>query len=173
MLGSENSESNKATRHGRLTPGEDTRFSAPPTDGAEHETDWENDLRLNHLLSRLPDAPVFSNFTARVLSQAEQVVRTRKQHPWLARWNWFAEALPSLGWAPQLAAGAAVVAVALFSFIQYRASARQEVARSVVAVSNVAALPSLDVLVNFEAIQRLPEVPKDRTVDVELLAALR
>ena len=63
--------------------------------------------------------------------------------------------------------------ICVLSVNQYRISAREEVARSVAEVSRVAALPSLDVLMNFDAIKRLPEIPKDRQVDVELLAALK
>ena len=125
------------------------------------------------MLRRLPEAPVSSNFTALVFRQAEQVVRARKQHPWRARWESFEDVLRSLGWASRLATGAAVVALMFLCSIQFRAAAREEMARSVVAVSNVAALPSWEVLVNFEAIQRLPEVPEARAVDIELLAALR
>ena len=153
--------------------GDDERSATSMAGGAGPNEEQEADRRLNELLRRLPEAPVSSNFTALVLRQAEQVTRARKQHPRRARWESFEDVLRSPGWTSRLATGAAVVALILLCSIQFRAAAREEMARSVVAVSDVAAGPSWEVLVNFEAIQRLPEVPEARAVDVELLAALR
>ena len=173
MRDSEDSKSVEANRRRQSAGGEEGRSSAPLADGIGSREEREFDQRLNELLRRLPEAPISSNFTARVLRQAEQVARARKQHPWRVRWESLEDGLRSLGWASRLATGAAVVALVLLCSIHFRAAAREEMARSVVAVSNVAALPSWEVLVNFEAIQRLPEVPEARAVDVELLAALR
>ena len=66
---------------------------------------------LRELLSRLPDAPVSSNFTARVMQAVEreelQAARTRG---W--RWNWHALL-------PRAAVAAVMVAAAGFTFYQH------------------------------------------------------
>jgi negative regulator of sigma E activity len=105
---------------------------------------------LRELLSRLADAPVPSNFTARVMRAVEleelQAARMRGWH-----WNWHALL-------PRAAATAAVVIAAGFAFYQHEIySQRAEIAKNVVLVANAQPLPSVDALQNFDAIQRMSQ----------------
>ena len=103
---------------------------------------------LRELLSRLADAPVSSNFTARVMQAVEleelQAARTRGWH-----WNWHSLL-------PRAAATATVVIAAGFAFYQHEIyNGRVEIAKNFVLVAN--ALPSVDALQNFDAIQRMSQ----------------
>ena len=113
---------------------------------------------LRELLSRLTDAPVSSNFTARVMQAVEleelQAARTRGWH-----WNWHSLL-------PRAAATATVVIAAGFAFYQHEIyNGRVEIAKNFVLVAN--ALPSVDALQNFDAIQRMSQPAH---ADEELLA---
>jgi len=113
---------------------------------------------LRELLSRLADAPVSSNFTARVMQAVEleelQAARTRGWH-----WNWHSLL-------PRAAATATVVIAAGFAFYQHEIyNGRVEIAKNFVLVAN--ALPSVDALQNFDAIQRMSQPAH---ADEELLA---
>jgi len=114
---------------------------------------------LRELLSHLSDAPVPSNFTARVMRAVEleelQAARTRG---W--RWNWHALL-------PRAAATATVVIAAGFAFYQHEIyNQRAEIAKNVMLVAQ-SHLPSVDALQNFDAIQRMGQPAH---ADEELLA---
>ena len=114
---------------------------------------------LRELLSRLADAPVSSNFTARVMRAVEleelQAARTRGWH-----WNWHSLL-------PRAAATATVVIAAGFAFYQHEIySQRVEIAKNVMLVAQ-SHLPSVDALQNFDAIQRMGQPAH---ADEELLA---
>ena len=114
---------------------------------------------LRELLSRLTDAPVSSNFTARVMQAVEleelQAARTRGWH-----WNWHSLL-------PRAAATATVVIAAGFAFYQHEIySQRVEIAKNVMLVAQ-SHLPSMDALQNFDAIQRMSQPAH---ADEELLA---
>ena len=114
---------------------------------------------LRELLSRLADAPVSSNFTARVMQAVEleelQAARTRGWH-----WNWHSLL-------PRAAATATVVIAAGFAFYQHEIySQRVEIAKNVMLVAQ-SHLPSMDALQNFYAIQRMSQPAH---ADEELLA---
>jgi len=105
---------------------------------------------LRELLSRLTDAPVSSNFTARVMQAVEreelQAARTRGWH-----WNWHSLM-------PRAAATATVVVAAGFALYQHQIyNQRAELAKNVVLVANAQPLPSVDALQNFDAIQRMSQ----------------
>lgn len=171
MRSPDNNEMHKANSRGKRKPSENAPHPQPLSDGREAEADWDDEIQLNQILERLPNAPLSSNFTSRVMSQVRNEALARSRNPWRANWNSFVDSFRSREWTQRFALSAAVVLAAFVCFIQYQASGRKEVAQSVVAVSSVADLPSLDVLVNFDAIKRLPK--KSGEVDVELLAALK
>ena len=104
-------------------------------------------LELRELLSRLSDAPVSSNFTARVLQAVElEELRAARTRGW--RWNWHALL-------PRAAVAAVVVVAAGFAFHQHEIyNQRFELAKNVVLVAQ-ASPPSVDALQNFDAIQRM------------------
>jgi hypothetical protein len=114
-------------------------------------------LELRELLSRLPDAPVSSNFTARVMQAVEReesmAARTRGWH-----WNWHTLL-------PRAAAAAVMVAAAGFTFYQHEISNQRAALAQSVAL--MAQAPSVDALQNFDAIQRMSQPAH---ADEELLA---
>ena len=173
MFGTNNNDPSKTPPSARRNQnegrsGESGAVHQPGTQAAD-----DIEARLNRLLQRLPNAPISSNFTARVVSQARLEAGSKPMRLWFADWESFSESFLTVGAARRLAVAAGVVVISVLSVSQYRASARAEVARSVAVVSNLAALPSVDVLMHFDAINRLPEIPQSRELDVELLAALK
>jgi hypothetical protein len=105
---------------------------------------------LRELLSHLSDAPVASNFTARVMRAVElEDSQAARKHGW--RWNWHALL-------PRAAAIATVVIAAGFAFHQYDAASRRaEITKSVMIVASAQKLPSVEALQNFDAIQRMSQ----------------
>jgi hypothetical protein len=138
------------------TPAERARLRADP--------DLELEARLTEALTKLPDAPVPSNFTARVL-QAVESETAAVLRPRLSRWHWFWHSL-----APKSAYAVVLAALALFAYHGQAAAKRARLARSVAAVSEVASAPSPEILQDFETIRRLNPAPKP---DQELLALLQ
>jgi negative regulator of sigma E activity len=163
----------------------------------EDRSAWEEEMSLKRLLERLPERPVSSRFTARVMAAVEgqtgpePAAETVAESP-LASWlAW----LRSFGWAPRIAAVTLAAVLAGVGYQQYQAHLRAERARSVALVADVAALPELgltmttnslypapdrfdqatvsgvQVFQDFEPIYRLSQVPPPM-VDDELLAAL-
>jgi hypothetical protein len=115
--------------------------------------------QLHRLLSHLPDAPVASNFTARVM-QAIELEDMRRSRWYFLSWSWRVFIPRAIG--PALVFGLAVIA-----FHQHEVSAqRRELANSVALVATQP-MPSLDALKNFDAIQRMSQTAHP---DNELLA---
>jgi negative regulator of sigma E activity len=133
---------------------------------SNHETpgpaDLELQARLNQALARLPDAPVSSNFTARLM-QAVELEESRLSRRWGFGWNWHALL-------PRIAVTAAVVLFAGLTVRQHELAARRTAfARNVALVAGAQPLPSVDALKNFDAIQRMSQ-PR---ADEELLALMQ
>lgn len=153
-----------ALRRGRLTPAEQADMEAYLACHPERRPDWDDELNLNYLLGQTPDAPVSSNFTARVMDacrQADQEVSdvTRRRQSLFS--DWF----------PKLATALAAVCLAAFSYHQHQLAQRRELAQSIAEISRMASGTPIELLQNFDAIQRLNVVPVD--VDRELIAALQ
>jgi len=89
----------------------------------------------------------------------------RPRSPWLAWLGW----RPRLPWLPKIAFVPIVLGASLLSYHQVLAIQRAQLARSLVAISDVASLPSPQILTNFEAIQVLDRTPP---ADIELLERL-
>jgi anti-sigma factor RsiW len=118
----------------------------------------QNELRK--MLSRLPDAPVPSNFTARVMQTIEleeaKQARTRG-------WNW-RSFLPRVAFA-MLAIGFAGLVLHRHELNERRDALVQNVALVAAAQS----LPSVDALKNFDVIRRMGQPHADE----ELLALMQ
>src|SRR5262245_21950872 len=139
----------------KLTPAEEAELQTWLATHPEARADWAAETGLNELLRELPEAPVPTNFTARVLQAAEREQIAAARQP--ARWQW---ALRSLWARAAMAAMVAVAGVLTYS----RVIAEREVrlaqkAKSVAAVSEVSSLPSPDALLNFEAVRQLNSGP--------------
>ncbi len=147
-----------------LTPAESAELRAWLATHPEARADWEANAALSRALDNLPDAPVPSNFTARVLQAAEleQAARQRDTKTKLPR-SW-------LAWLPKAAVAAVFVVMSLMAFREASYQKQQRFARSLKTVTAVAALPGPEVLQDFEAIQQLSPT---RPPDLELLALLQ
>jgi len=139
---------------------------------------WEEESELNRLLGKLPDAPLPSNFTARVLGALDReapIVRTRWQ---LLQWLQPARPAGRIAWACAM-----VLLMVGIASRQSHLAARARMAASVTRVAegvestaSLAQLPSVELWRDFESISRLPVGRGDRPgigADEELLAALR
>ena len=130
----------------------------------EAQADWNSEASLNEALRRLPDAPLSSNFTSRVLHavQREQAAESRRHRRALMVW-W-----RRIVW--RLSLVCVIGAAGFFSYEYfYAAHLRAQVKQSIVAVSAVSSLPSAEILENFEAI-RLSGTPE---ADEKLLSLLQ
>lgn len=148
----------------KLSDSEESQLRAWLAAHPEAQADWDDETRLNEALGALPDAPLPSNFTARVLQavkldEAADLRRRRR---------------PRLVWWWRLAAKVAVVAilgVAGFSSYQqfHAAHLRSKVAEGLVKVSTAQPVPAPDVIEDFDVIRIMPQL----YVDEELLALLK
>ena len=133
---------------------------------SNHETpgpaDAELEARLTRMLARLPDVPVSSNFTARLM-QAVDLEESRQPRRWSLAWNWHALL-------PRVAVTAAAVVFAGLTVHHYELAAqRTTFARNVALVAGSQPLPSVEALKNFDAIQRMGQPHADE----ELLALMQ
>ena len=106
--------------------------------------------QVRGLLSRLPDKPVASNFTARVI-QAIELEDKRRSRPWVFGWYWHA-------FLPRAAVFTVLLGFAAFTFRQHEVYVQQvALAKSVAQEAGAQPLPSVDALKNFDAIQRMSQ----------------
>jgi hypothetical protein len=118
---------------------------------------------LRELLARLPDAPVASNFTTRVL-QAIELEETKAARSRNLFWFWRVLV-------PRLAGGAVAIVFAGLTLQHHELGAqRAALAKNVALVAEGPPLPSVDALKNFDAIQRMSQ---PQHADEELLALLQ
>ena len=131
----------------------------------EAQADWHAEAGLSAALGRLPDVPVPSNFTARVLQAAQREAAAELRRPELSLLTWL-----RLRWLPKVAFAAVVIGVGMLTYRQVQATHRQKLVESVAAVSAVSSLPSPEILRDFDAIQALRAAP---VPDEQLLAVLQ
>ena len=143
-----------------LTDGELARLerwlAANPADQAE----WE---ALDHLLATLPDTPVATNFTARVL---DEVRRAETAHPAVGQAGW--QRLLAPQFRPVQIAAAATLAMVIGG-VGYQSQLNQSRAEMAAAVASIAEFPP-GFLADFEAIGAVAQAD---AIDEELWAALK
>ena len=144
----------------KLTEAELAEFRAAHPEAAP-EADAE--AALSDALARLPDAPVPSNFTARVLQELERDARrpARRTRDW--SWVWRVVV-------PRAAMASLVVGASLFAYHRHRVAQLFAVGSSIKTVAEVQSLPSPQILEDFDVIQKLDTTPP---ADRELLAWLQ
>jgi ferric-dicitrate binding protein FerR (iron transport regulator) len=149
----------------KLTDAEEAELRAWLKAHPEAQADWEAEAGLNAALGGLPEMPVPSNFTARVLQAVEReaAAELRQGEP---KWQFWRR----LGWLPRAAFVVIVLAAGLVSYRQFQAARFAEYAHSVAAVSDVSSLPSPEILQDFDAIRASNPSP---TPDEQLLAVLQ
>jgi hypothetical protein len=151
----------------KLTIAEEAELRVWQSNHPDAQPDSEAEAALTEMLGHLPEAPVPSNFTARVL-QAIEPEETGKVRQDRARWrDW----LILHRWLPRLAFGCLLVGTGLFSYRHHYVGTvqRLEDVRSVRTVSAVSSLPSPEILKDFEAVRALRRTGPDE----ELLALLQ
>jgi anti-sigma factor RsiW len=131
----------------------------------EARAEWELELALSENLSRLPEAPVSNNFTARVLGAIEQETTAARPRQSKWRWSWTA-------FLPKAAVAVVILGSSLVAYERHHLAQRASLAHQVAAVSEVAAVPDPAVLRDFETIRRLGQVRPDEDLLV-VMAALK
>ena len=128
----------------------------------DEQAEWE---ALDRLLVALPDAPVASNFTARVLDEGR---RAEVPGPALGQ-AWWRKLLAPQFSPIQIASAAALAMVVVVGYQSYLNRNRAEMAASLHAVATIAEMaPGL--LSDFEAIEAIEQADP---IDEELWAALK
>ena len=154
------------TWRGPLDPEEQARLDAWLATRPQARAEWESENALNRCIGQLPDAPLPSNFTARVLraldKESAEAARRASVSDWLRRW--FRRPVVRIAWAVLL------LSAALIAYYEHQASTRNEVAKGLSVLAEVATLSDPVALQDFEAIERLSQAaPND---DDELFAVL-
>ena len=129
----------------------------------EAEADLELESRLSEALARVPDAPMPSNFTARVLQAVEREEASGAPR---RSWSWHWRVL-----VPRVAVAVAVVGFAGLAYQRHEFDKRAELARDVALLADAQPVPSVEALKNFDAIQRMSQTTP--RADDELLALLK
>ena len=127
----------------------------------KNEPDNQLDARLDALLRGLPDKPVPSNFTARVLQAVER--ETPASRTRAGSWSWWMRFIPRAAVASVVVGG-----IGSFAWHNHRVQQRTELAQSVVTISKVDPVANPEVLADYEAIRRMSQ-----PADVELLALMK
>ena len=131
-----------------LTAAEEAELRAWLVAHPEAQMEAEAELALTQALTRLPEAPVPSNFTARVWQSIEQdaAPKVRAPGPRLASW-WRA-------WVPRFALATAVLGAGLLAYRHHESVQQAELVQGFLAVAS----PSLadpKVIADFEVICQL------------------
>lgn len=146
-----------------LTVEEQARLDSWLAMRPETQADAEAELALSQLIGQLPNAPVASNFTAQVMQAVarEQAAQARKPSLSETIKRWLKVPAPRLAWALGL------VALGWFGIHQHQANVREDMAKGMAVMANVASLSDPSALQDFEAIRRL-----GTSEDDELFAVL-
>jgi len=142
-----------------LTDAEKAGLRAQP----EAQADLELESRLSEALARVPDAPVPSNFTTRVLQAVE---REETRGARTQGWSWYWRVL-----VPRVAVVVAVVGFVGLAYQHHQFDKRAQLARDIALLAKAQPLPSVEALKNFDAIQRMSQTTVQP--DDKLLALLQ
>ena len=144
----------------KLTEAELAQWRAAQPEAA---ADAEAEAALSDALAALPNAPIPSNFTARVLQELER----EGQRPAARRrdWLWIWRVL-----VPRAVLASVVVGGSLFAYHQHQVAERLALGNSIATVTGVGSLPSPQILEDFDVIRRLDTTPP---ADRDLVAWLK
>jgi hypothetical protein len=148
-----------------LTEVERAELASLLAEQPEARADWRTESTLNAALRRLPDAPMPSNFTARVMQEIEREEAASQR----------ARKSAGLGfdlrrWLPRFAVGAVAMMAVLVSVQSYTAANRTKMGKSVAALSEVTPSPAPELLADFDSIRKLNPT---QGADTELLNLLQ
>jgi anti-sigma factor RsiW len=150
----------------KLSPAEEARLQNYLAAHPQGQGEFETDLALSHILAQLSDAPLSSNFTARVLQavERESAAMPRLAFRLDALRQWLARLSPRVAWA------AVLLCLGALAWQQHQWNQRSRLAQGVASVLQASAVPEPEMLQDFDAIQQLRQAPFPD--DMELLAAL-
>jgi anti-sigma factor RsiW len=156
---------------GELSDEEKNRLESLISSDARLKSEWEEELALNELLAKAPDAPVSTNFTSLVMQAVAKERREAAHKTSTFRWLRF-------GFARVTAGLAVVLVIGLGLHNRYEKSQRTELAAGLRDLTTVASVldqkhSAVETLQDFEAIQKLSRVPGSSELDMELLLALQ
>jgi hypothetical protein len=150
-----------------LTPEEMSRLEQHFAAHPDVRAIWEDERALSRAVQSLPDVPVSSNFTSRVLQalDADEMREARQS----TRRNWRHHFLPRFAWTT------AACLIALFGIQQWRTAKQEKFAKDVsFAAADLAKLPSAEVLQDFDVIREMGQVSAISSIsDDELLRVLQ
>jgi len=135
----------------------------------EAQQDWEEESVLNQLLVGLPNAPLSSNFTARVLQEIDleelRAQHQRRSGSWLDRFRL---------WVPRFALAALVMTLGALGYREYEIFSLREKAKYLDRlVSAASSVPDAKIWEDFDAIARMGHgQPVSAAKDEILWAAL-
>lgn len=166
MKPEDGSEFWKTGLHRELGVGETAEWEIQFADEPDALARFEEEVRLNRLIQRLPNLPVSSNFTSRVM-QSVEVERQRHSQPLThAGLLWRI----GHGWGRRLAFASVLILAGFFTYEQYQTSERRELAQSILQMAHV--LPSEEIMRDFGAMSGLRQVSLTRDSSMDLLDAL-
>ena len=131
------------------------KLSAAERAALRPQSEMASEADLTNALAKIPEVPVASNFTARVMAaiELEEAAAARNRG-----WNW------RLLW-PRVAVAAAVLIFAGVSGQRFETnSQRVALAKIVASVAVAQPLPSVEALNNFDAIQRMSQHADDQLI---------
>jgi anti-sigma factor RsiW len=134
-----------------LTAAEEARLQAWLAAHPEEQARWESESALNQLLEQLPDVPVASNFTARVLQATRREAARPAARPFLQ--------LLGQWLLPRRATGVAWVALAVcvtWFAVNQTQNAKARRASELAVISRAAVVSDPVVVEDFDAIRHLP-----------------
>jgi hypothetical protein len=145
-----------------LTDAEQTELRAWLTTHPEAAADIEMDAALNAALAKSPDAPLSSNFTARVMAAIEQDEAAQSRASSRPKGNWWRVFIP------RFAVASFVVVCVTLGYRHNTTVQRMELSDAAQQIAGARELSDMTVIEDFETIRSLN--PAEATVDENLLA---
>jgi len=152
-----------------LTEAEQADLRAWLAANPDHQADAEAEAMLSQALTRLPDAPIPSNFTARVLQavQREEPSRQRAGNSVTVWWR---------ALVPRLSVVSVIIIAGLFAYLHRQTVKQEELAEAAkrfVTVAGSGPLSDPAVLEDFEAIRRMGQADEGLLALSEDLMSLK
>lgn len=140
---------------------------------------FEEEEGLSRLLAGVSDAPLSSNFTARVLTavqlEAARTARAGGAFGMAGSWRRFAGCFRR-SWTTQTAVAGLMLAVGLSAFYGIKSYHRHQLIQTLATVTKVPTMPEIEVLQDFDAIRHLGRIQVSKSTmekDAALFAALQ
>jgi hypothetical protein len=148
----------------KLTPDEEAALRGWLAVHPDAQADWELEAALNEALGQMAQAPVPSNFAARVLQAVELEEKAGARQSGGSLWR----RQPWLRWLRRIAFAAIVLCAGMISYEQIQVHQERERIRAVEAVADISSVPGTDALKDYNVIQVL-----STPADEDLLTALK